>query len=268
MNISALLEQQFDLPSIPRVVALLLHTLRQTEVDLHRVNQLISTDPALTTRLLQLANAGPFGQPGTMSTVSEALALMDLRDVLGMAQAAAAVASPKAVAGVRLTQFWEYSLNVARVSRSLATLVRLNPQTAFTTGLVHAVGELALHLALPQIMAQLDQEVRPLALNRAFAERKLLGYCYGSVGAGYARRWQFPKAMVNAIEHQYAPFDNHVYEPLAGVIHLATWRARCKEARLSERGLAVTFPDAVGVAMGLNIDTVLQQDPFDWAAHT
>jgi HD-like signal output (HDOD) protein len=268
MNLSAVLEQQISLPSIPRVVALLLHELRQTEVELHKVNQLISTDPALTTRLLQLANTSFFGQSGTIGTVSEALALLDLGHVLKMAEAAAAVASPKAVAGVRLSQFWEYSLNVARVSRSLATLVRLNPQTAFTTGLIHAVGELAMHLAMPQRLEQLDREVPLLALNRAHAERKLLGYCYGAVGAGYARMWRFPPAMVNAIEHQYAPFDNHVYEPLAGVVHLATWRARCKEARLSERGLAVTFPDAVGVAMGLNIDTVLQQDPFDWGAHT
>jgi hypothetical protein len=73
--------------------------------------------------------------------------------------------------------------------------------------------------------------------------------------------------MIDALEHQYAPFDNNVYEPLAGVIHLAAWRARGKEAGLSERRLAVTYPDAVGVTLGLDIDMVLRQDPYDWAAH-
>lgn len=268
MNLSALLEQQFHLPSIPKVVALLLSELERPEVDLHKVTRLISTDPALTTRLLQLANSSFFQQSGKISTVSEALALLDLSHVLSMAQAAAAAASPKAVPGIQLTQFWAYSLNVAKLSRSLATLVRLNPQAAFATGLIHAVGELAMHLAMPDVSAMLDQEIAPLALNRAFVERSVLGYCYASVGAGYARMWQFPKAMVDAIEHQYAPFENHVYEPLAGVIHLASWRARAKEARLTDKGLAVTYPDSVGVALGLNIDMVLQQDPFDWAAHT
>ena len=70
--------------------------------------------------------------------------------------------------------------------------------------------------------------------------------------------------MVDALEHQFAPFENDVYEPLAGVIHLATWRIRAKEAGLPERGLAVTFPGAVGEVLGLDIDMVLQQDPFDW----
>ena len=51
MVLSELLEQQFHLPSIPKVVALLLDELKRPEVDLLKVTQLISTDPALTTRL-------------------------------------------------------------------------------------------------------------------------------------------------------------------------------------------------------------------------
>jgi HD-like signal output (HDOD) protein len=268
MKLTELLEQQFDLPSIPRVVALLLTELDRPVIDLQKITQLISTDPALTTRLLQMSNGSFFQMSGKISSVSEALALLDLNQIRSMAQTAAGAASLKAVPGIALQQFWDYSLNVARVSRSLASLVRLNPQGAFTCGLIHAVGELALHLALPDIAAALDAETPPLALNRAALEYKALGYCYAHVGAGYARMWQFPQPMVDALEHQYAPFDNHVYEPLAGVIHLAAWRARGKEARLSQRGLAVTFPGSVGVALGLDIDMVLQQDPFDWGAYT
>jgi HD-like signal output (HDOD) protein len=52
--------KQFVLPSIPKVVALLLTELGRPEVDLRKVTRLISTDPALTTRLLQLANSGLF----------------------------------------------------------------------------------------------------------------------------------------------------------------------------------------------------------------
>jgi HD-like signal output (HDOD) protein len=88
------------------------------------------------------------------------------------------------------------------------------------------------------------------------------------VGAGFANQWHFPQPMVDALEHQYAPFDNEVYEPLAGVIHLAAWRARAWEAALSEREMAVSFPGAVGEVLGLDIDMVLQQDPIDWSAQT
>ena len=268
MKLNALLQQQFELPSIPKVVALLLVELDRPETDLKRINQLIARDPALTTRLLQLANGPFFKLCGQINSVSEALALLNLAQVRTMAQEAARHASLRSVPGINLQQFWTYSLNVARVSRSLAGVVKQNQQAAFTCGLIHAVGELAMHLAMPPSMATLDKEVLPLDLRRAKAERRGYGYCYAMVGAGLARQWHFPQPMIDALEHQYAPFDNNVYEPLAGVIHLAAWRARGKEAGLTERGLAVTFPGEVGVALGLDIDMVLQQDPFDWAAHT
>ena len=58
MELKVLLASQFILPSIPRVVALLLSELDKDEPDLMKVSQLISTDPALTTRLLQISKQG------------------------------------------------------------------------------------------------------------------------------------------------------------------------------------------------------------------
>ena len=57
------------------------------------------------------------------------------------------------------------------MSRALAGLVRQNQQAAFTCGLIHAIGELAMHLAMPEVMVPLDKDVAPLDLRRARAER-------------------------------------------------------------------------------------------------
>ncbi|MHB8950069.1 MAG: HDOD domain-containing protein, partial [Rhodoferax sp.] len=162
--------------------------------------------------------------------------------------------------------FWAYSLNVAKLARSLAGLVRQNPQAAFTCGLIHALGELAMHIGMPDEVAALDREVAPLDLHRAKLEHRCFGFCYAEVGAGFAKKWQLPPAIVDALAHQDAPFEGDVYEPLAGVIHLATWRVRARELGLSANMLATTFPGAVGEVLGLDIDMVLQQDPIDWSA--
>lgn len=265
MKLQALLATQFVLPSIPKVVALLLSELDREEPDLKKVTQLISTDPALTTRLLQLSNSGFFQLSGKVNSVSESLAILGLGHVRTMAAAAATGASFKAVPGINLQQFWAYSLNVAKMSRSLAGVVQQNQQAAFTCGLIHAIGELAMHLGMPEEVAKLNSEVPPLDLRRAKVENWSFGFCYAQVGAGFARQWHFPQPIVDALAHQDAPFDTDVYEPLAGVIHLATWRARAKEANLSDKDLAVTFPGSVGDVLGLDIDMVLQQDPIDWS---
>ncbi len=265
MELNALLAMQIALPSIPKVVALLLSELDRKEPDLKKISQLISTDPALTSRLLQLANSDAFELSRQINSVSEALAILSLRHVRAMASAAATGSSLKAVPGINLQQFWAYSLDVAKLARSFAGIVRQNQGAAFTCGLIHAVGELAMHIGMPDEVARLAAEATALDLKRAKVEKRVFGFCYAQVGAGLARKWNFPQPMVDALEHQYAPFQNNVYEPLAGVIHLAAWRARARQAGLGQRSLAVNFPDAVGVVLGLDIDMVLQQDPFDWA---
>ena len=60
MHLDDLLESQLALPSIPRVIAMVMNELNQDEPDLRVVSQHINTDIGLTTRLLGLANSAQF----------------------------------------------------------------------------------------------------------------------------------------------------------------------------------------------------------------
>jgi HD-like signal output (HDOD) protein len=264
MKLNDLLASELALPSIPKVIALLLNELDQDEPDLRKVSQLINTDPVLTARLLQLANSAQFQLSNKIGGVSEALALMGLMQVRGLATAAAVAGAFRSIPGIDLPVFWQYSLDVAKLSRALAGMLRQNQQMAFTAGLVHAVGELVMHVGLQAPMAELNAHVAQLSLKRAKAETDLLGYCYAEVGAGFARRWQFPPRIIEALEHQCVPFEKDAYEPLAGVLHLASWRVRARAADYDQGELADRFPDVVALALGLDIDMVLQQNPIEW----
>jgi len=266
MLLHELLASQFVLPSIPKVVALLLSELEREQPDLKKISLLISTDPALASRLLQVSNSGFFKLSGRVRSVPESLAVVGLSHVRTMAVAAASKASVKAVPGIHLQHYWDFSLDVAKVSRSLAGVVRQNQQAAFTAGLIHFIGELAMRMAMPTALAALDREVPALDARRARAERKMFEFDYAQVGAGFLRQWTFPETIVDAVAHQDTPFLDDAYEPLAGVLHLAIWRARCKLARLNQREMAVTFPGSVGEVLALDIDMVLQQDPIDWTS--
>lgn len=268
MELNALLALPGVWPSVPRAVALLLAEFHRAQPDLRRIVLLLRSDPALTLLVLQQANRPALGLAGRIHTVSEAMAVLGLSQVRDLVNHAANTASLKVVPGVALPSFWAYSLDVARFARALAGVVRKNQGAAFTCGLLHAIGEWVMHLGMPEQMRLLNEEVPVLDLKRVRAQMRQWGYCYAQVGAGLARQWHFPQAVVDALQHQHAPFDNEVYEPLAGVIHLATWRARATLAGLGERALAATFPGPVGEVLGLDIDMVLQQDPFDWFARS
>jgi HD-like signal output (HDOD) protein len=268
MTLDELLASNTALPSIPKIIALLLNELDQEEPDLRKISQLINTDPVLATRLLRLANSAQFQLSNKIGSVAEALALLGLDQVRSLATAAAVAGAFRSIPGIDLHQFWRYSLDVAKLSRALGGIVRKNQSAAFTAGLIHATGELVIHLGLKKEIEGLDLMVPPLALKRASAERKLLGFTYADVGAGFARSWRFPQATVDALEHQCDPFENDVSEPMAGVLHLASWRARAKEANLEQQELIDNFPDVVALTLGVDIDMVLQQDPIDWTSRS
>ena len=264
MELTALLAQPVALPSQPRAVALLMNELAQPEPSLRRLNQLFSSDPALTARLLELANSPTFQMPRQMAGVPEALALLGTAQLRTLVATAPLGTTSRSVPGVNMQQFWRYSLNTAKLARSLAGLVHHNQIAAYTAGLLHALGELVIHLANPDKAQSVNTLVTPFDMRRGKIEHRIFGYDYGHVTAELAQRWQLPTVVVEALRYQGAPFDGNAYEPLAGVIHLASWRARARESGLTDKEMAVSFPDEVGLTLGLDIDMVLQQDPYDW----
>ena len=264
MELNALLGQPVALPSLPRTVALLMNELAQREPSLRRLNLLFGSDPVLAARLLELANAPAHQLTRQVAGISEALVLLGSAPLQTLVASATLGTAARAVQGIHLQQFWRYSLHTAKLARSLAGVVFQNPTAAYTAGLLHGLGELLIHLGNPQKAQSMNTLVPPLDMRRGKIEQRILGYSYTHVSAALAQRWLLPQVVVDALQYQAAPFDNTAYEPLAGVIHLAAWRARGREAGLSERELAVSFPGEIGLMLGLDIDMVLQQDPIDW----
>ena len=264
MELNALLGQPVALPSLPRTVALLMNELAQREPSLRRLNLLFGSDPVLAARLLELANAPAHQLTRQVAGISEALVLLGSAPLQTLVSSATLGTAARAVPGINLQQFWRYSLHTAKLARSLAGVVFQNPTAAYTAGLLHGLGELLIHLGNPQKAQSMNTLVLPLDMRRGKIEQRILGYSYTHVSAALAQRWLLPQVVVDALQYQAAPFENTAYEPLAGVIHLAAWRVRGREAGLSERELAVTFPGEIGLMLGLDIDMVLQQAPIDW----
>ncbi|WP_374413915.1 HDOD domain-containing protein [Hydrogenophaga sp.] len=265
MELEALLNYPRALPAMPRTVSDLLVEMNREDPSPKRVGDLIGRDPALTTRVLRLSNSAFFRVSRKIGSADEAVALLGMTHVRSLVMAAALGASFKNVPGIDLKQFWRYSLRAADIARSLAGVLHHNQGNAFTAGLIHGIGILVMHIAMPDRMAPINVSTPPLDLNRAAAERSALGYTYAEVGAGMVERWQFPEEMVSALTNQLSPFEGESYDPLAGVLHLASWRARAEELHLDDNGLAATFPDMVGLTLGLDLDSVLGKDPSEWS---
>lgn len=266
MQLEDLLAKAKALPSIPQVVSAVITELDADDPNPRKISAAVATDPGLTARMLKLANSAFFGSAREISSVEDAVSMMGFNHVRTLVTAVALSSSFKTVPGVNLEQFWRYSLNAAKICKTLGKSMKLNDGAAFTAGLVHAVGDLVMHIGMPDEVAKLDWSVSPLDLNRAAAEKDAFGFTYADVSAAFAQKWDFPEAIVKALQHQLLPFDGDIYEPMAGVVHMAAWRARAQEVNMDKEGLRATFPDVVAMLLGMDLDKTLDKDPSEWTS--
>ncbi|WP_136407030.1 HDOD domain-containing protein [Lampropedia aestuarii] len=251
------------LPFFAGSLAFLHQELLARRPRMERINQGFANEPVLSTRLLFLANQQ---WPQSCLHVSSALALLSLDDV--REALSARLGSPYAN-GVHADSHYvvwrRYSIQVARVARSLARDLYLNEQLAYSAGLLHAI-----HMLMPQVESASDiqpKQTQPsdLALLReqAFPLFGLLlnAHCFKK-SAALMRQWQLPDGLSDVIKDCEKPFDDEIFRPLAAVLHLAIWRVCI--ASLGAANSTLAYPAEIALSLGMDMDMVLHQEPIRW----
>lgn len=254
MNIDTLFCQTRSLPVMARIVQELIASFDDENVSADYIVSRLARDPVLCAKLLRVANSPYYKLDRQVDTLFDAMSVLGLVNVRTLLISIALTDSFRNTAGIDLKLFWRYSLHTAAVSRYLAHFVGLNPDTAFVAGLMHAVGYLVMHLAMPQTMIKIDQTVPLMEVGRTAFERETLGYCYAEVGGELARRWNFPVPFYTAIAASASPLVGG--NSLAAVLHLSAWCVRAWDRDADE--LFESWPIEAGELVGLSGSQVLR----------
>jgi putative nucleotidyltransferase with HDIG domain len=218
----ALLEKVRELPALPQVVLDLMAAFRREDVPMEQLATKLSRDQALTAKTLRLANSSFYGVAGRVASIRDALSILGLRTLSTVATTAAVMSSFERTActGFDFDAFWRHSIATALCAQSLAELLDIHPGSAFTAGLLHDIGRLALASHFPEelglaISWRIQHDV--LALE---AEQQILGIDHAAVGGMIAAHWRFTPDIVEAIQlhHDVPP---HRKPALVDLAHLA-----------------------------------------------
>jgi HD-like signal output (HDOD) protein len=196
-----------------------------------------------------------------VGTVNDALSMLGFVTVRTLVISSGLTGGYKSMPGMDLSQFWRYSLHTAAVAGSLAKRASVNADQAFTVGLMHAIGQLVMHSGMPEQMLHLDKLASPMDPRRIDMEKTSFGYSFAEVGAELARQWRFPVTFGDVITKFPDPLGSTPFDPAAGVLHLAVWRARAEHNKLTDEELAATLPTEVCKLLGFKPDTFLADLP-------
>jgi putative nucleotidyltransferase with HDIG domain len=191
-----------SVPLPPRAVRELLRISQKADVDMQRIIDTITSDEALTARVIRVVNSALFGMKRQISSVQQATVLLGRGAIVQMAVGVAALHMETAVpADLPLSRqaFWRHSMSTAFLARHVATSCgEADAEKAFTAGLLHDIGKLVLMGYLgPEytfVLQRAQEEQRPLYR----VERDMLGADHDDIGRELCDKWKLSASLREA----------------------------------------------------------------------
>ncbi|BAN69318.1 HDOD domain-containing protein [endosymbiont of unidentified scaly snail isolate Monju] len=182
---------RIQLSTLPEVALRVREAVENEDSNAATIAEIVTQDPALTTRLLQVANSALYRGARSIDNIQMAVTRMGLKLVRNLVISLAMKQMFQATSDAldhAFRRIWNDSVEAAAIARVLATNVRgLEPEQAMLAGLIHNIG------ALP-VLTKLDLELG-FDTDRTLVER-LLNEIAPALGRDMLREWQFADCLV------------------------------------------------------------------------
>jgi len=215
------------LPSAPRVLPRLKRLLLDGNSSMHEVVELVRLDPGIAARVLQFGNSAYFSRGGLRCyTVDEAVNRVGFEQIYQLVSSAVAsqvLVRPLETYGLEVDDLWHRSIACALSAELLAERIQADTQVAYTIGLLHSIGMVAIDDWALRHRPGLRFKPAVLPLECCEAERAELGFHQAETGAALLRLWDFPAVMTEPVRWQYLPNGTAIHHQLASLLHVAKW---------------------------------------------
>lgn len=245
-----------------------LHSHAQDVVDnpnssMEELANILKLDPAISARLLRIANSPSYGEAKQVDAIPRAVNLIGVQSVRDLV---AATTIGQTFPGMPsqfmdATRFWRKSLFCALVAEGVATSCGVeNSDRCFVEGLLRDIGHFVLYQTVPQRAQSSLIEAGYLEASLAEVEQSNIGCDFAEVGAELIRSWEMPVRLEQAIRCQLSPKDAGEFAFHASIVHLAGVVADNEELEPSRRPALLPFSPHAITATGFvltNLPTLL-----------
>lgn len=215
------------LPAAPQILARLGQLRLEPNADLDDVTALLKCDAALTARILRIANSPAYTTGSSYGSLEQALARVgfsEIYKIAGFAVVAQISNQHLRLYSISGTQLRENSLLTALIMEELAEFAFTDTQEAYSAGLLRSTGKVALESVMRDSPRRSTYEADKCGRLSDW-ETHLTGFCNSDAAAFILTEWHFPKTIIAAIGHHYAPESATVEPKLAALLNLAAGAA-------------------------------------------
>lgn len=208
-KLQAVVSSLDSLPSLPKIYQRLTQRMRSRDATLREIGRLVSEDPPMTAKLLQVVNSAFFGVGRRITNPEEAATLLGMETLRSLILSAGIFYQFEHDAdGVILEKLWRHSVSVGRLAQEIARAEeadRVLTDDALTAGLLHDIGLLLIACKLPSLWKETRQLVSTEGGFHWDAEQRLIGATHAGVGAYLLGLWGLPDTIVESIAFTHRP---------------------------------------------------------------
>ncbi len=203
----ARLKRCTNLPSPPPVGLRIVELGQDPETTFHQVAEVVGLDPALTAKILRMANSPLYARQRKTENLRQAITLFGLNGTLTLALSFSIIGSSPGARKSSLNHdlFWRRSLAAASCCQVLGKHLDIAAkEELFLIGLLQDIGMLALDAAVPDLY----QDTAELQTNHSRLqemEREKLGTDHAEIGAWLLQQWNFPEHLRTLIKASHNP---------------------------------------------------------------
>lgn len=203
-NIADIIRKIDALPTLPKTVAQVQQASEDPDTSIKYVADIVSFDPPIAAKLLQMANSAAYGLPTLVDSVPMAVKLLGLDEVYRIVLSSAVIDLVEKSSHFDHKKFWETSRFCALAAKNISNTSTLTPMPGlFTSGLLLDIGRFALTEIVPKRYEHVAQE--SLGNSLANTEESTLGIAHPEVGYLLATHWGFPEEIATAIRFHHTP---------------------------------------------------------------
>ena len=227
-NVDPRIIESIDHIQPPPVAVTKLIQILAEEFHTDEVIDILQTDPALTAAVLKRCNTAFFAQRGGVSSLNQAIQLLGTSTIMNIVLEITIGASMNgglAKYGIPQSGLRKHSICAAAAARELTkycSILPFTPDTAFTAGLLHDIGKIAINEVLSEKEEALKDDSPEPTQSNTEKERSLIGIDHSEVGALILNKWKFPPFFAAAVGEHHDPTPGN---QLSHLIHIANWCA-------------------------------------------
>jgi len=206
-----------ELPASPAIVSSVMGMTSNLDTDVEQLGRVLSTDQALSAKVLKLSNSSFYGRSKGVGTLKEAILILGFYTLRSLVIASSTHGLYKSKDDNPVEKkLWEHSLATAMGCRIVSQKLR-HPQVeeTFIAGLLHDIGKLVLCQKLTDEYMRVYEEVEGKTSRFIDAESELLNFTHTEVASLLLAKWNFPNFLTGSICAHHSPEEIQPFEEVS-----------------------------------------------------